>query len=242
MYKNYVFDLYGTLIDINTDEWCDEIWHKMAILYGYKGAHYTYDELHKEYDRLVEKEKKSAKRRHREYRVIDIKIEKVFKKLFTQKGVKATKKQVLTIAETFRCFSTKYIKLYDGVIDLLETLKEKGKKVYLLSNAQRSFTENEINMLGIAKYFDGICISSDEECSKPDTNYFKILFDRYELKKEESIMIGNDYISDIGGAADFGIDSLYIHQSISPEIKGELRSTYTVMSGDVYEIKKLTVK
>ena len=80
MYKNYVFDLYGTLIDINTDEWCDEIWHKMAILYGYKGAHYTYDELHKEYDRLVEKEKKSAKRRHREYRVIDIKIEKVFKK------------------------------------------------------------------------------------------------------------------------------------------------------------------
>ena len=55
-------------------------------------------------------------------------------------------------------------------------------------------------------------------------------------------MIGNDYISDIGGAADFGIDSLYIHQSISPEIKGELRSTYTVMSGDVYEIKKHTVK
>ena len=242
MYKNYVFDLYGTLIDINTDEWCDEIWQKMAILYGYKGAHYTFDELHKEYDRLVEKEKKLAKRRHREYSVIDIKIEKVFKKLFTQKGVKATKKQVLTIAETFRCFSTKYIKLYDGVIDLLETLKEKGKKVYLLSNAQRSFTENEINMLGIAKYFDGICISSDEECSKPDTNYFKILFDRYELKKEESIMIGNDYISDIGGAADFGIDSLYIHQSISPEIKGELRSTYSVMNGDVYEIKKNTVK
>ena len=242
MYKNYVFDLYGTLIDINTDEWCDEIWQKMAILYGYKGAHYTFDELHKEYDRLVEKEKKSAKRRHRDYSVIDIKIEKVFKTLFTQKGVKATKAQVMFIAETFRCFSTKYIKLYDGVIDLLETLKKKGKKVYLLSNAQRSFTENELNLLDIAKYFDGICISSDEECSKPDVNYFKILFDRYELKKEESIMIGNDYISDIGGAADFGIDSLYIHQSISPEIKGELRSTYSVMNGDVYEIKKNTVK
>ena len=62
------------------------------------------------------------------------------------------------------------------------------------------------------------------------------LFDRYGLKKEESIMIGNDYISDIGGAADFGIDSLYIHQSISPEIKGELRSNFTVMDGDVHKI------
>ena len=143
----------------------------------------------------------------------------------------------------FRCFSTKYIKLYDGVIDLLDTLKAKGKKIYLLSNAQRVFTENELNMFDLTKYFDGICLSSDEECLKPDVNYFKILFDRYGLKKEESIMIGNDHISDIGGAADFGIDSLYINQSISPDVNDdEIRSTYKVMDGDVYKIKKLIVK
>lgn len=242
MYKNYIFDLYGTLIDINTDEWCDDLWKKMAILYGYKGAHYTYDELNSEYDRLVELEKVAVRKRHPEYNVVDIKIEKVFKKLFTQKGVKVTKAQVAFVAEAFRCYSTKYIKLYDGVIDLLDTLKAKCKKIYLLSNAQRYFTENELNMLGLTEYFDGICISSDEECSKPDSCYYKTLFDRYGLEKSESIMIGNDYISDIGGAAHFGIDSLYIHQSISPDIEGELRSTYTVMDGDVYKIKKLTVK
>ena len=242
MYKNYIFDLYGTLIDINTDEWCDDLWKKMAILYGYKGAHYTYDELNSEYDRLVALEKVAVRKRHPEYNVVDIKIEKVFKKLFTQKGVKVTKAQVAFVAEAFRCYSTKYIKLYDGVIDLLDTLKAKGKKIYILSNAQRYFTENELNMLGLTEYFDGICISSDEECSKPDSCYYKTLFDRYGLKKSESIMIGNDYISDIGGAAHFGIDSLYIHQSISPDIEGELRSTYTVMDGDVYKIKKLTVK
>lgn len=242
MYKNYIFDLYGTLIDINTDEWCDDLWKKMAVMYGYKGAHYTFDELNSEYGRLVELEKKAVKKRHLEYKVVDIKIEKVFKKLFTQKGVKVTKSQVAFVAEAFRCYSTKYIKLYDGVIDLLDMLKAKGKKIYLLSNAQRSFTENELNMLGLTQYFDGICISSDEECSKPDSCYYKTLFDRYGLNKSESIMIGNDYLSDIGGAADFGIDSLYIHQSISPEIEGELRSTYTVMDGDVYKIKKLTVK
>ena len=205
MYNNYIFDLYGTLIDINTDEWNDDLWKKIAILYAYKGAHYTYDELNEE------------------------------------KGVKITKAEVLFIAEAFRCYSTKYIKLYDGVLDLLDTLKAKGKKVYLLSNAQRSFTENELNMFDLTKYFDGICISSDEECSKPDEKYFKTLFDRYGLEKSESIMIGNDYISDIGGAADFGIDSLYIHQSISPEIDGELRSTYKVMDGDVFKIKKLII-
>lgn len=242
MYKNYIFDLYGTLIDINTDEWGDEIWKKMAVMYSYHGANYTFEELHDEYDRLVQLEKKAVAKKHPEFTSVDIKIEKVFKKLFTQKGVKVTKAYVLFVAEAFRCFSTKYIKLYDGVIDLLDTLKAKGKKIYLLSNAQRSFTENELNMFNLTPYFDGICISSDEECSKPDSYYYKALFDRYELDKSESIMIGNDYISDIGGAADFGIDSLYIHQSISPEIEGKLRSTYTVMDGDVFKIKKLTVK
>lgn len=242
MYKNYVFDLYGTLIDINTDEWNDDLWKKMAILYSYRGAHYTYDELNSEYGRLVEKEKKAVRRRHPEFTQIDIKIEKVFRKLYTQKGAKVTKAQVLYTAEAFRCYSTKYIKLYDGVIDLLDTLKANGKKIYLLSNAQRVFTENELNIFGLTKYFDGICISSDEECSKPDAHYFEALFNKFGLEKSESVMIGNDYISDIGGAADFGIDSLYIHQSISPEIEGELRSNYKIMDGDVFKIKKLIVK
>ena len=120
--------------------------------------------------------------------------------------------------------------------ELLDTIKANGGCIYLLSNAQRTFTENELNMLGLTPYFDGICISSDEECSKPDSHYFEILFDRYGLKKEESVMVGNDYLSDIGGAADFGVDSVYIHQSISPEIKGELRSNFTVMDGDVHKI------
>ena len=190
-YKNYIFDLYGTLVDIRTDEWSAQLWKKMAILYGYYGAAYTYKELGKAYGELVDKEKKAVRRRHPEYEVIDIKIEKVFRALFTRKGVKPKKATVPEVCEVFRCFSTKYIKLYDGVTELLDTIKANGGW---------------------------------------------ILFDRYGLKKEESVMVGNDYLSDIGGAADFGIDSVYIHQSISPEIKGELRSNFTVMDGDVHKI------
>lgn len=242
MFENYLFDLYGTLIDINTDEWQKPLWKKLSILYMYKGAHYTADEIAEDYGRFVDEEKKRVRKRHPEYIEIDIKIEKVFKKLFTQKGVRATKREIAEICTAFRCFSTVYIKLYDGVIDLLETLKAKGKGVYLLSNAQRGFTENELNMFGLTKYFDGIVISSDEECSKPDTHYFDIIIDRYNLDIEKTIMIGNDYISDIQGARNAGLKSLYIHQSISPPIKGRLLADYKVMDGDVYKIKELIVK
>ena len=34
-YDNYVFDLYGTLVDIHTDEEPKEIWDNLALFYGY---------------------------------------------------------------------------------------------------------------------------------------------------------------------------------------------------------------
>ena len=38
MYNNYIFDLYGTLIDINTDEWNDDLWKKIAIFLCLQGC------------------------------------------------------------------------------------------------------------------------------------------------------------------------------------------------------------
>lgn len=40
MYSNYIFDLYGTLIDINTDESSNEFWYKLSLFYSFKGAIY----------------------------------------------------------------------------------------------------------------------------------------------------------------------------------------------------------
>ena len=45
MYKNYIFDLYGTLIDINTNEWKKSLWKNMAMIYSMSGASYTGKEL-----------------------------------------------------------------------------------------------------------------------------------------------------------------------------------------------------
>ena len=243
MFKNYIIDLYGTLIDINTDEGSKDLWNKMALYYSYKGADYSGTEFHREYSRLCRDEKNKIKNLHPEYKNnVDIKIEKVFRTLFELKNITVEDSEIFNVCTIFRCFSTKYIQLYDGVIDLLETLKAKGKKIFLLSNAQRAFTMNELNMLGLTKYFDGIFISSDKEVCKPCPHFYNGLIEEYGLDKRESIMIGNDYKADINGSKRAGIKSLYIHQSISPEIRGKLNTKWAVMDGDVYKIKKLIVK
>lgn len=240
MYKNYIFDLYGTLVDIHTDEKKIALWKNMTEFYAFYGADYTPAEMRKEYTKLCREEEKKLAIKYR-YDYPEIKIENVFKKLFSNKGVKIDMKTCIIAGQFFRVISTKYIKLYDETIELLELLKEKGKKIYLLSNAQQIFTEYEIKALGIYDYFDGVLLSSDESCRKPSGEFFRHLFERYDLEKEESVMIGNDWISDIEGANNFGIDAVYIHTDISPKdtIIENVHAKLKISDGDLGKIKTI---
>lgn len=236
MYKNYIFDLYGTLVDINTNETKKILWDKMQELYAFYGAEYTSKELKKEYNRICREEEAKIKK----FDYPEMKIERVFKRLFEQKGVKMDTKSIVLVAQFFRITSTKYVRLYDETISVLEELKAKGKKIYLLSNAQNAFTAYEMKYLGIYDYFDGIKISSNESVRKPSLMFYDSLFEQYGLKKEESVMIGNDWISDMKSANDYGIDSIYIHTDISPRdtIIEEIRATYKILDGNIGNVKK----
>ena len=44
-YDNYIFDLYGTLVDIHTNEKKAYLWKKMSLFFGMKGAAYEPKEL-----------------------------------------------------------------------------------------------------------------------------------------------------------------------------------------------------
>lgn len=240
MYKNYIFDLYGTLVDIRTNEDKTYLWDKMAELFGFYGAVYERHTLKKTYFQYC-RELEEELKKEEEYPEIDLDI--VIRRLFADKGIEEVEQSVIDALQmSMRVISTKFIRLYDGVEDFLETLKVKGKHVYLLSNAQRGFTRPELRYLGIEKYFDGILISSEEGCKKPGNSFYQRLLDKYNLNSKESIMIGNDSISDILGSYNIGMDSLYIHTEISPECVEDLKSTYTIMDGDFGKIKKLILK
>ena len=237
MYTNYIFDLYGTLIDINTDEESTEFWYKLSLFYSFKGALYTAEELKESYITLV----KSHLDNLTDTNYPDFPLEDVFSKLYTNKNIIPSDELIIDTAHFFRTSSIKYIKLYDNVINLLELLKKKEKKIYLLSNAQRIFTLYEMRLLGIEKYFDDILFSADYKVCKPDENFYTTLINKHNLNIKNSIMIGNDYICDIEGASNVGLDSLYLHSNLSPEIKGKLKSKYSIVGMDISKIPELII-
>ncbi len=241
MYKNYLFDLYGTLVDIHTDEDKKSLWKSFKNLLAMYGAKYETKELKHKYAELCEKEK-LAVAKDKYSSDPEPQLLNVFRSLLTEKGAECSDELAMFLAAAFRAVSLKYIKLYDGALDLLHSLKEAGGRVYLLTNAQRSFTEPELRLLGIYDEFDGIVISSDEGCKKPDVKFYNTIIKRYKLKKSETIMIGNDYNTDIRGAHEAGLASLYLHTNISPEIQGELLADYAVMDGKLKKVKKILLK
>ena len=237
MYKNYIFDLYGTLADTHTNEGKYYLWNKLSAFYSSYGAIYTPAELKKTYFKYVQKEESKQTVPHAE-----IQLDFVFEQLFLNKGIAPNRQLIETVGNVMRILSRDYLKLYDGVMDFLASLKQKGKGVYLLSNAQRLFTESELKVLGIYDLFDGIYISSDKGIKKPSPEFMEMLLAEYNLDKSESIMIGNDCSSDIAVANACGMDSLFIHANISPPLPKEIPATYAILDGDFTKVAPLILK
>ena len=196
MYTNYIFDLYGTLIDINTDEESMDFWYKLSLFYSFKGALYNAEELRESYRALVKLNLDNLM----DSKYPDFPLETVFSKLYTNKNILPSDELIMDTAHFFRTSSIKYIKLYDSVIELLELLKKKGKKIYLLSNAQRIFTLYEMRLLGIEKYFDDILCVEDVKNAKPSGEGILKLLEKYNLSKNEALMIGDsdaDYFASV---------------------------------------------
>lgn len=214
--KDVVFDLYGTLVDIRTDEDDPIVWKELAAWLEPHGAKIEPENLHLLYRRMVASmEKHAGSDAHEAHPEID--IEDVFAAMLGAMGVKASKTLTTQTAIHFRALTSRYIRLYDGAKALLAALRKAGKGVYLLSNAQALFTRAEIGVLGLDRSFDAIYLSSDCGVKKPDPLFFEKMIEECEIDPKTAVMIGNDGGSDIAGARALGMKTIYIKSNISPE-------------------------
>lgn len=253
-YKNYIFDLYGTLVDIHTNESKGYLWEKMALFYSMNGASYEANELKNSYKNLCRLEEKKQcdeifkldnpeNSGRREIKAeLEINIDYVFARLYMDKDINPSCELIQNTETMFRTISIEYIKLYPGTAELLSKLKAMGKKVYLLSNAQHSFTIPELYKLGIGDMFDAIYISSKLKFKKPGKRFFDSLIKGEKLDVGESLMIGNDIECDIEGAKKIGMDTFYINSNLSPkkDATKSVEATYSSSMGNAYtELLKL---
>lgn len=195
-YDNYIFDLYGTLVDILTDEDSDTFWQKIA-----KMLNCDFSEVKSDYKSLC-KQKQNEIGAEGEFELLD-----VFDFIIKKYDSPLTKEE---LAYKFRKASIVKERLFPFVKYGLKKLRKHKKGVYLISNAQSCFTLRELEDLGLNKYFDGIVISSEFGVKKPSPQIFEKALEQFGIEKSTCLYIGNDPIDDIQGAESFGIQAHFV--------------------------------
>ena len=205
--KGILFDLYGTLIDIETNEAMDEIYRAVAHYLTYHCVYLRRWEVRERYYRIMKQQKDAS---GEEYPEID--VEAIWNELLMQEGIKSSSirgQQAKVIAHIYRGVSRNRLQLYPDVKRVLNELQMKYR-LALISDAQSCYALPEIQAVGLENYFESIVISSRYGFRKPDPRLFQKTLDNMQLTSSEVIWVGNDMFRDIYGAQALGIKNIYI--------------------------------
>lgn len=203
MEKSFVFDLYNTLIDVETDEHCPKAWLPVRDYFSTLGIECEWKDLMSAFDRYWAEFQRTADKSKFDYPECDCVAQLAY--IAERVGGKVTRPQAKKALKIMRLGSRVRLKLFEGTKELLSELSRRGARTYLLSNAQSAFTLDEIKEVGLSDAFDGMLLSSDCGVKKPDRAFFGMLFDRYGIDKRFAVMVGDDPFSDGEGAKGFGI-------------------------------------
>ena len=216
-HDNFIFDLYGTLIDIHTDEWAKSTWTNFIVYLKSKGIRVPWWRRFRKDFFALDREYR-AKATPFQYPEID--IIPVYAELFEKYGNGQLANELLNeISYKFREISREYMKLFPGLLEFLDELKAQGKKIYILSNAQASYTWPEIQFFKLDEIMDDILMSPDYGCMKPDRAFYEELLNRYNMDRTKTIMFGDSYENDYQGAINAGIDGLWLNEKNGTDSK-----------------------
>jgi len=104
-------------------------------------------------------------------------------------------------------------KLVDGVPEVLDYLRKKRYQLFIITNGFKEVQYKKLVNTGIAGYFVKIFVSEDVKAPKPSTAIFEYAIKSSNARKSQSLMVGDDWETDIMGAQKYGIDSAYLNNS-----------------------------
>ncbi|MBE6049717.1 MAG: HAD family phosphatase [Clostridium sp.] len=183
MYKNIIFDLGNVLLTFDPEEYLNKIIddkNKISIIYN---AIFKSDEWPM-LDRgtlTQEEAKRNIMSRYKDYaKSIELAFDNWIKSILTP---------------------------IEDTVKILTELKEKGYKIYYLSNFHELAFDYVTSEFSFFKLFDGGIVSYKENLLKPEKEIYNRILDEYKLSAKESIFI-DDMLPNIEGAKLAGLSTI----------------------------------
>jgi putative hydrolase of the HAD superfamily len=95
-------------------------------------------------------------------------------------------------------------------LEVLDYLKD-HYQLHILTNGFKDVQKLKLEKSRLHPYFSTVVTSDSAGYKKPMSSIFKFAIDKAEARKNESIMIGDNLQTDIMGARNFGMDTVYFN-------------------------------
>lgn len=203
-YENILLDADGTLLDFLAAE--DTAVRETMTLFGIEPT----DELVAAYSEINDGFWKMLERGEIKREELLYKRFQVFCERFSFSV------DYMKMATDYRLLLKQQGQLLDGAVDFLQKLYGKAK-LYIVTNGVATTQSQRLALSGITKYIDGIFISENLGCEKPDIRYFEKVAELLGgLDKSKTVMVGDSLTSDIKGGIAFGVDTCWFNPKGKP--------------------------
>lgn len=232
--KAVLFDLYGTLAHIETDEEQGVVFWGIAQFLDYHRMRLSADALRMLYREKIQQQKAGSGEKYPEIRQRqaweDILQEgsKHFRsgKHRSDEEVAVRRRHLAKdLVRLFRALSRKHLSRYPGAKTLLQELRGRYR-IGMVSDAQPEFAKQEMRRTKIRKYFSAPVISAQYGYRKPDPRLFQQACHDLGVAPSEAIFVGNDMYRDIYGAHRVGMKTIWVDSGQGRRSYQDLRADY----------------
>ena len=140
-------------------------------------------------------------------------------------------KENLEISDYYLQFAPQCKHLKEGCIEILDYLKQ-NYQLHIITNGFKEVQFIKIDGCGLRHFFSEIIISEEHLLSKPDCEIFRLAEQLVNTKKENCVMIGDNFNNDVEGALNAGWQAIYFSKNNYPNYEGfhitSLKELYTI--------------
>jgi putative hydrolase of the HAD superfamily len=205
-----LFDVNGTLIDIETDEWMEEAYRAVGHYLTYQGIRLRRVQVRDLYFQIMKEQFAASKEMYPEFDVVA-----VWREVLRRNSTEYTRslepeklrQMPLFLAELQRGISRKRLAAFPQIQEILARLKTQYR-LAIVSDGQSVYGLPELRAVGLADYFAPIVISGDYGYRKPDARLFQAALTELQVRPEEAIFVGNDRFRDVVGARQVGMKTI----------------------------------